>query len=277
MSTKILNDKLGMKDLKVGDVLPGGNKVFKTKILGYDDFGNQLFEEENITVLPGALFTVEKLFRLTNDITDATKEKALDVALGINTQISNSRPTEEFIVLFGVGTGGATDVVGSIKPTYYTDSQLAGLFPIRCVPVNTPLVDKYYVHKTQNIGGTNYECYYCKAFDSTPTLSVLRHMADGSDGPELTREDLDSKTNSLVDTFVSMTIKIDKTDAREWFELNGNVEAARINALGLYTAWYDSVTQQYRNVRLFSELHFQNEILHLSKSLTLVYRIYLAS
>lgn len=277
MSTKTLIDNLNLKDVFSENNSNKMNKVFKTKILGYDDFGNQLFEEENITVLPGALFTIEKIFKLTNDITDATKEKALDVKLGINTQINNSRPNEEFIVLFGVGTGGATDVVGSIKPTYYTDSQLSGLFPIRCVPVTAPLTDKYYVHKTQNIGGTNYECYYCKAFDSTPTLSVLRHMTDGSDGPELTREDLDTKNNTIVDTFVSMTIKIDKTDAREWFELNGNVEAARINSLGLYTAWYDAVTQQYRNVRLFSELHFQNEILHLSKSLTLVYRIYLAS
>lgn len=277
MSTKILNDNLNIKDLKVGDILPGGNKVFKTKILGYDEFDNQLFEEENITVLPGALFTVEKLFNLTNDITAATKEKSLDVTLGINTQIENSRPAEEFITLFGVGTGGATDVVGSIKPTHYTDSELAGLFPIKCVPVTNSVDSKYQVHKTQDIKGTKYECYYCKRFDSDPTLSVLRHMADGSDGAEITRDELNSKTNSLIDTFVSMTLKIDKTDAREWFELNGNVEAARINALGLYTAWYDTKTQQYRNVRLFSELHFQNEILHLSKSLTLVYRIYLAS
>lgn len=277
MNTKILNDSLNIKDLKIGEVLPGGNKVFKTKILGYDDFGNQIFEEENITVLPGALFTIEKIFNLTNDITTATKEKALDVSLNINTQIDNSRPAEEFIVLFGVGTGGATDVVGSIKPTHYTDSHLAGLFPIRCVPVTTSMDNKYQVHRTENINGTNYECYYCKKFDSDPTLTVSRHMSDGSDGPELTRDDLDSKTNSIVDTFVSMTLKIDKNDAREWFEFNGNVEAARINALGLYTAWYDTMSQQYRNVRLFSELHFQNEILHLSKSLTLVYRIYLAS
>ena len=74
-----------------------------------------------------------------------------------------------------------------------------------------------------------------------------------------------------------MTLKINKNDIKEWFELNGNIEQTRINTLGLFTGVKSPLgdgTEDYKQVMLFSKLNFHNEMLVSSKELTIIYRIY---
>ena len=47
---KILKDKLTTRDDLIHHFQVNQNKGFRTQILGFDDYGNQLFEEENQTV-----------------------------------------------------------------------------------------------------------------------------------------------------------------------------------------------------------------------------------
>ena len=74
-----------------------------------------------------------------------------------------------------------------------------------------------------------------------------------------------------------MILKINKKDCREFFEINGEIEAARVNSIGLFTgvkSTNEYGEPEYKQVKLFSKLNIPNEMLVLSKDITIVYRIY---
>ncbi len=74
-----------------------------------------------------------------------------------------------------------------------------------------------------------------------------------------------------------MILKIKKKDCREFFEMNGEIEAARVNSIGLFTgilSQNEFGELDYKQVKLFSKLNIPNEMLVLSKDITIVYRIY---
>ena len=59
--------------------------------------------------------------------------------------------------------------------------------------------------------------------------------------------------------------------------MNGNVEQTRINSIGLFTGILADTTagqKDYKDVRMFSKLNINNEMLQNLKTLTFIYRIY---
>ena len=74
-----------------------------------------------------------------------------------------------------------------------------------------------------------------------------------------------------------MILKITKRDVREYFEINGDIETARINSIGLFTGIKQTLsdgTEDYKQVKLFSKLNIPNEMLVNNKDMTIIYRIY---
>lgn len=246
-------------------------KIFKTQIIGYDDDGNKLFEEENKTVLGGAFSIIEKVFNTETPFKVATLNELYNVATG------PADSDENFVCLFGIGTGGCGETIGSIVDVHYPEREIKQMIPFRVV--NTPLSSEdeevYWFKKDY---GDGYSGYYLKSFQSITSKCLWDDGINGEDGSPVSSDVHSLARLDPIDTFVEMTLRIDKKDAREWFNYQGDVETPRVNSIGLFTGTkctLDNGREEYKEVKLFSKLNIENEILQLSKGITLVYRIYL--
>lgn len=247
-------------------------KIFKTQIIGYDDDGNKLFEEENKTVLGGAFTVIEKVFNTATPFKVETLNQIHGVATG-----PADEGAENFVCLFGIGTGGCGDTIGSIVDVKYPEREIKQMIPFRVV--NKPLSkedDQVYWFKKNY--GDGYSGYFLKTFQSITSKCLWDDGVNGEDGSAVSSDVHTLTRLDPIDTFVEMTLRIDKKDAREWFNYNHDIETPRINSIGLFTGAkcrLEDGTEEYKDVRLFSKLNIENEILQLSKGITLVYRIYL--
>ena len=262
----------------------------RTKIVaGYDpykdkngvtQFGETVFEAENMIVLGGSLFTLEKVFGINSplgirDLRDIFKLPSTD------TPITNNKDT--YICLFGVGIGGAGESMTDVKDVEYYEDTIIDMVPFRQtdVPLTAEEAAKYWFKKpiTIDIDGGQIDkiAYYLKRFETMPEIHVLWRDAEGDeDGSEVGENvhETPSTNTTPIETFIELTLKITKKDVREFFNDNGNVEATRINSIGLFTGVRNEGDDDYQQVRLFSKLNINNEILVLSKDLTISYRIY---
>lgn len=269
-----LNDGLVSKHKHCfGDMIPREDgKIFRTQVIGYDDDGNKLFEEENKTVLGGAFTVIEKVFNTPTPFKVETLNQIHGVATG-----PADEGADNFVCLFGIGTGGCGDTIGSIVDVKYPEREINKMIPFRVV--NKPLSDeekKVYWFK-KNLGDT-YDAYYLKTFQSITSKCLWDDGVNGEDGSQVSSDVHTLNRLDPINTFVEMTLRIDKKDAREWFNYKGNVETPRVNSIGLFSGvkcTLDNGVEEYKDVRLFSKLNIENEILQLSKGITLVYRIYL--
>ena len=102
---------------------------------------------------------------------------------------------------------------------------------------------------------------------------------NGEDGTEVTDGVHNTSRTEDIETFVEMHLKLDNTDIREYFDFNGEIEQARVNTIGLFTAEkvaLESGGYDYKNVKLFSKFNFTNEGLSNKKTINFVYRIYVS-
>ncbi|MGL5328771.1 MAG: hypothetical protein ACRDD7_05850, partial [Peptostreptococcaceae bacterium] len=120
--------------------------------------------------------------------------------------------------------------------------------------------------------------YFLKSFENKPTIKVLwKDGEEGEDGSEVQSGVHNTTRTEPIETFIEMVLRITKKDVREYFEINGDIESARVNSVGLFTGILTDMpdgTKDYKQVKLFSKLNIPNEMLVLSKDMTLVYRIY---
>lgn len=282
MSDKILNlqDSIETKGSIIGDegVLDASMEkaVFRTRIQGFNELGELLFTTQNNTVIGGALFTLEKLFGVNAGLTVDT----LNNIMGVGTTgaaVSMPYPKETVVCLFGVGTGGAGESITSVKPVDFKERTIMDMIPFRYteVPLSTVDQQRYWFRKTDPNGKVGY---YLKNFESAPITRSLWKDAEGDeDGTEVQAGVHTSTRTEGIETFVEITLKISKQDCREFFEFNGNIEQARINSIGLFTGIKSTLADgkaEYKQVKLFSKLNINNEMLTLAKDLTIVYRIY---
>lgn len=271
------------------------NGMFRTQVLaGYDAFqdkngvtrfGQKIFEEENMIVLGGSLFTLEKVFGVKSGLTVEFLEDFLP-----GFKVSGETPLNEFYpkgtvtCLFGVGTGGCGESSTDVKDVKYYERGLVDMIPFRqsAEPLTSEEQQKYWFRKTVNVGGVDKVAYYLKTFESAPEIKVLWNDAeeyeDGSEVQNNVHETASSNTTS-INTFIEITFKITAKDVREFFVDNGTVEQTRINTIGLFTGIKHNISTgptvtDYRQVKMFSKLNFNNEMLVLPKDLTFVYRIF---
>lgn len=254
----------------------GQGKVLKTKIVGLDTLtGEKLWEEENQIVLGGALFILEKCFNVEAPIT----VDYLNNIMGINTgePIEEIYPKDTGVCLFGVGTGGCGDASTSVVDVKYYEREIFDMVPFRVTDEEMTGADinKYWFKRYETDGKISY---FLKSFENKPEIRVLwKDGEEGEDGSEVESGVHNTDRTEPIETFVEMILKINKKDVREYFEINGNIESARINSIGLFTGILSTNEHgepDYKQVKLFSKLNIPNEMLVLSKDITVVYRIY---
>ena len=281
-----LNDKINPDDKIVGSAAPKKiepmrietpqNKVLRTKIIGLDTLtGDKLFETENQIVLGGALFILEKCFNVEAPIT----VDYLNNIMGINTgePIEEKYPKETCVCLFGVGTGGCGDASRSVVDVKYYEREIFDMIPFRITDEEFTGADvnKYWFKRYEENGNVSY---FLKSFENQPEIKVLwKDGEEGEDGSEVDSNVHNTQRTEPIETFVEMILKINKKDCREFFEINGDIEAARVNSIGLFTGILSTNEYgepDYKQVKLFSKLNIPNEMLVLSKDITIVYRIY---
>ena len=251
-------------------------KVLKTKIIGLDTLtGDKLFEEENQIVLGGALYILEKVFNVEAPINVAYLNDIMGIAT--NNPIGELYPKESGVCLFGVGTGGCGDASRSVVDVKYYEREIFDMIPFRITDEEFSGADinKYWFKRRENDGKISY---FLKSFEFQPEIKVLwKDGEEGEDGSEVATGVHSTDRTEPIETFVEMILKITKKDCREFFEMNGEIEAARVNSIGLFTGTLSTNEHgepEYKQVKLFSKLNIPNEMLVLSKDITIVYRIY---
>ena len=252
------------------------DKVLRTKIIGLDTLtGEKLWESENQIVLGGALFILEKVFNAEAPIF----VDYLNNMMGINTgePIEEIYPKDTCVCLFGVGIGGCGDAYTSVADVKYYEREIFDMIPFRITDeeFTGADVDKYWLKRYEDDGKVSY---FLKSFESPAEIRVLwKDGEEGEDGSEVDSGVHNTERTEPIETFVEMILKVNKKDCREFFEINGNIEAARINSIGLFTGILSTNEYgepDYKQVKLFSKLNIPNEMLVLSKDITIVYRIY---
>ena len=251
-------------------------KVLKTKIIGLDTLtGDKLFEEENQIVLGGALFILEKVFNVEAPINVEYLNDIMGIC--VNNPIDELYPKDTHVCLFGVGTGGCGDASRSVVDVKYYEREIFDMIPFRITDdaMEGSEADKYWFKRYEVDGKISY---FLKSFEHEPEIKVLWKDGDeGEDGSEVASGVHGTSRTEPIETFVEMVLKINKKDCREFFEINGDIEAARINSIGLFTGILSTNERgvpEYKQVKLFSKLNIPNEMLVLSKDITIVYRIY---
>ena len=279
MSTIKINDSIKQNDthdLSAPSFALEEHKGFRTKIMGIDDFGNKLFTTENRLVLGGALFTLEKLFGVKAGVDVDYLNDIMGIANG-GEPVTDIYPKDNVVCLFGVGTGGAGDSITSVYDVATKEREIIQPVPFRfTTSLNSEEEQKYFFGKKDVTSGKT--AYYLKKFESTPQIKALWDdgVNDKDGTPVQTGVHTSSRTDE-IESFVELTLRIDKTDCREWFEANGQIDKARFNTIGLFTGVLSDVgngVMDYKQVKLFSKFNINNEMLTLSKGLTIIYRIY---
>ena len=275
-----LNDKISTHDECGNKIKPmrmeEQNKVFRTQIIGLDSLtGEKLWETENQIVLGVALFILEKCFNVEAPIT----VDYINNIMGINTAdpIEEIYPKDTHVCLFGVGIGGCGDAYTSVVDVKYHEREIFDMIPFRIT--DEEMVgseeNKYWLKRHEDDGKISY---FLKSFESKPEIKVLwRDGEEGEDGSEVATGVHNTERTEPIETFIEMILKVNKKDCREYFEINGNIEAARINSIGLFTGHLSTNEYgelDYKQVKLFSKLNIPNEMLVLSKDITIVYRIF---
>ena len=251
-------------------------KVLRTKIVGLDTLtGDKLFEEENQIVLGGALFILEKIFNVEAPINVAYLNDIMGIC--VNNPIDELYPKNTRVCLFGVGTGGCGDASRSVVDVKYYEREIFDMIPFRITDeeLSGSDADKYWFKRYETDGTVSY---FLKSFEYEPEIRVLwKDGEEGEDGSEVATGVHGTSRTEPIETFVEMILKINKKDCREYFEINGDIEAARVNSIGLFTGILSTNEKgepEYKQVKLFSKLNIPNEMLVLSKDITIVYRIY---
>jgi hypothetical protein len=280
MSNRILrlNDKILPQDSIVDRNLIKSIKhdspFRRTKVICKNDLGEVLFEEENQIVLGGALFVLEKCWDVISPLTI----ESLNSIKGIGIDGPDVTKAAEHVCLFGVGTGGCGDGIGTVVDVKFYEREIFDMVPLRVTTPDQLTQDEAAQYWFKELLESGKTAYYLKTFESTPEIKVLWKDGEGDeDGSEVEPGVENTTRTEPIETFVEMILKITKKDVKEWFELNGDIELARFNSIGLFSGALGTLgdaSQDYKNVRMFSKLNINNEMLTYAKDLTVIYRIY---
>ena len=242
---KIFTDN--MDSIKDEASINNKDTSLRGKVKFLDDEGNLLFEKDNLIVLRGRVFALEKMFN--DDNNEGSYDKNLN----------------REIVMFKIGTGGAPEN-NPFQPytPEFSDLDIAQPIPFRVVDGNdadTTLTAEeenvYYDAKINSVDSTLTE-YYGKRFDQQDPIWEI----------DLANNEVYKKMIMKVDTKDFRTVPTGNPDQPFTREAN-------INELGLYFAFFNDTTNKMEDVELFSRLTFSTEPLsNLSKSITIEYYIF---
>lgn len=275
MFDRRVNSKSGLR----GEIVAGYG-LRTDPITGLSSLGEEVCREKNEIVLGGTLFALEKLFNASADLNVAY----LNDIIGFGTDgpaINEKYPKETGICLFNIGIGGCGNSYSDTKAVLQQYRQLDQMIPFRVVDERfdpaSEQAQKYWMCK-QHTDGKYW--YYGKTLSKPPVIKALwKDAADGEDGSPVVESDYSSVKTTPIQTFAEVVLTLEVTDLREYFELYSNITDARFNSIGLCTGIKSTCadgTPEYKQVRQFSILNFSNEMLHMNKDLSIIYRIYSA-
>lgn len=284
MNSKIISpkDHLAIKDLVANKLK--NKSPFRTEISAYDEFGDVLFTlEHNMVVIGGAITVLEKMWNIRSSLVIDTINNINQISPAVQST-TELLPQNDYVCMWGIGIGGSGDAFGSVRDVKYYEREIGQngqsdeFIPFRCVTTSLEGEDVQMYTLSKSVG-TGFTAYYAKLFDSEPFIrSLWRDGQDGKDGTEVTDGVHNTQRSEEIETFVEMHMKINENDVREWFEMNGNIEQARVNTIGLFTGrLIDNGAGGYnaQNVKLFTKFNFDNEALNsVGKTITFCYRIY---
>lgn len=281
---KNLSTRIGMID----KLSKPGEYKHKTQIFaGYglyeDENGlSQLNEniwevpEENQVVLGGSLFILSKLFGVNSKL----NIEDLNTIMGIGTSgpaITEKYPKGNVICGFTVGIGGCGASYKDVKSVKHQDRIVPGMIPFRVT--DTPLEgeekEKYWFHKVLEDGK---HAYYIKKYEEAPRIkSLWRDAPNGQDGSPVTDGCHESSRLDGIENFAEIIIQFSPKDLVEYFELYEGIEDARFNSIGLVTGIEGTLgdgSAELKQVIQATVLTFGNELLHMDKELTMIYRVF---
>lgn len=279
MNTKTINvrERLQERDEivqpKIRTQIIAGHDVYVDE-RGMSQLGEVIFETENMIPIGATQYVLEKVFGVKGPI----DEPYLNDTEGIGVQIPTSAvgssvyPDGHHVCLFSIGTGGAANNTSTVLPVDYKQKIVPGMIPFRYVP--TPLTgeiaNKYFGRK-QIKGNTAY-------FMKKPNSVSIKHLwMDGvnyADGTVVDSSVFTSSRTDKIESFYEGVLVLEVTDAKEWFEAQGNIEDTRVNSVGLISGIYNVEQKDYERMKTFSILNIPTENLSLNKELVILYRVF---
>ncbi|ALN97997.1 hypothetical protein Bp8pS_318 [Bacillus phage vB_BpuM-BpSp] len=220
-------------------------KGLRGRVNVYDDLGNLILQKDNLIVMRGRTFALEKLFNSPIDAEESGYK------VNMNRTIS----------LFKIGSGGADLASTPFQPftPVYSDEDLSQPVPFVVQDPkknedpekeNNPSIvealseeqsKKYYIPNVKEDGTTEF---YGKVFESQPQWVFNK------------------ETNEV---YKKITLKVNIDEARGFY----------INELGLVIAEYDEENNTFDDSELFSRITFDSESLtSLTKTLLFEYLIF---
>lgn len=264
-----LLDKVAVNDL---NSLCKNKSSLKTKIVvKCKETGEVLWTGHNKLVIAGAGFLARAMF----DIDTPEITVSYNTALNLDNTISGVTVTDNRMktCLFCVGTNGCgreNSQVYDVDYTKWIDPD--SIVPFQYMPIvkDIKAVQRsiYFGKKTT----AENHIYYFKSFDSDPQL--IQQYTDGTlvDATVYT-----NNTTMEAETYVAMTMSIDKFDCRDYFIATTGIKDARINTISLCTAWYRVIDgyRYYQDIRPITRLNFPNEsLIDLRKGIDIEYYVY---
>lgn len=251
----------------------------RTNKLGVSSLDEVIFETENMVPLIGVQYAMEMIFGVKGT---QLVIPTLNDTMGIGAQgkldlvPSGSMPYVygQKVCLFGIGKGGAAENNLTALEVKYHETEISDMIPFRYTKEELPDADKtkYFGKKTDSEG---YDAYYLKAFDNEP---IIRHLfkngEENEDGSEVTNDFFNGNSQYGIQSFTECCLTISRRDIREFFKAQGDIEVARVNSIGLFTAVYDEESHDYAQIQLFSKLNIPTEPMSLSKDMNIIYRVY---
>lgn len=257
-------------DDKVGIGSPYGASAKRTEIIFRDPVtGEDLFVFHNKVVIAGAQFTACKHFDIPKKVALPTYNQSLALEKSVTTAPINIPK----LCLFGCGIDGCGTENSQVYPVKYAGRiNPNALIPFKYQLTNNDLSvemrNMYYGRKT----ASGRIAYYFKAFDTAPEL-VLRRV----DGTLIDPNLYDSEDPTEAETFVEFTLKITKTDFRDYFLATTGIETAKINNVSIMSAWYNESEgyKWYQDIDPVTQLNIPNEpLIDLTKGIDIIYHIY---
>lgn len=269
-NNEIVNDKSSKK--LIGQVTI--NEYDKDKNLISTEIGH------NEIVLPGSVFTLEKLFNVKTRQT-AEFQHPIQIPLGDSITVTldegTSAPTYmsvEKIFGFMIGNGGSGSS-GVLSGPYTTDSlkstNAMSCIPFRIIPGQIPdatLNKSYAMGGTDNTNSNYY--YFAKKFSEPVTISTTT-----VDGSQTSVTSIDDITSGGVVTYAEAKLFISTDDVRTYYSASNS--GAVISQVGLVAGCplTDTDDTQYRDIRLITAYNFkERDFNNPGNTLEMIYRVY---
>lgn len=260
-----LLDRVGLNDTNKR------KSILKTKVIvKCKETGEVLWTGHNKLVIAGAGFLARAMFDIDTPEITPSYNTALSLDQTVYSAVTDNRIKT---CLFCVGTNGCGRENSQVYDVDYTkwidpDSIVPFQYLLKAKDLKSVQRSIYFGRKEL----TDRFAYYFKAFDSDPQL--IQQYTDGT----LVDQTVYTNNSTLeAETYVAMTMSIDKYDCRDYFINTTGINDARINTVSLCTAWYKVIDgyRVYQDIRPITRLNFPNEaLIDLRKGIDIEYFVY---